>query len=56
MEQEQLRGRSALSASSALSVSLQGGKKLFWFYWFNVGMCVFNIFISEIEKKKVLKD
>lgn len=55
MDQEQLRGRPALSASFALSVSLQGGgeskTKQFWFYWFNDGMFAFNIFRAEIEKK-----
>lgn len=51
-EQEQLRGRPVLSASCALSVSLQREKKktvsvLLIRCW---NMCVFNIFSAEIEK------
>lgn len=52
-EQEQLLGRPALSASSALAVSLQRKKNSFGFMdSMQKRVCVFNIFSAEIENKK----
>lgn len=45
----------ALSFIRSLCLAAGGKKttqKQFWFYWFNVGMCVFNIFSADIEKKR----